>query len=129
MNSANVKCQYMTLLDIFIKKVSIFIILVIIILRGKNNKIRIKFSVKSNNVFAMFLAHLMVHVPKSNVASMMPQPRLVTELPALEFWIQRGYTPVRESHTGSADNMMTSCLKVLYWITATLWNTMEHYGM
>ena len=57
----------------------------------------------------MFLAHLTVHVPKSNVASMMPQPRLVTELPALEFWIHRGYTPVRESHAGSVDNMMTSC--------------------
>ena len=58
----------------------------------------IKFSVKSNNVFAMFLAHLMVHVPKSNVASMMPQPRLVTELPALGFCIQRGYTPVQSEN-------------------------------
>ena len=66
-----------------------------------------KFSVQSINVFAMFLAHLMVHVPKSNVASMMPQLRLVTELPALEFWIQKGYTLVRESHVESADNMMT----------------------
>ena len=80
----------------------------------------ILFSVQSINVFAMFLAHLTVHVPKSNVASMMPQPRLVTELPALEFCIQRRYTPVRESYTKSADNMMTSCLKVPHWNTATL---------
>ena len=51
----------------------------------------ILFSVQSINVLAMFLAHLTVHVPKSNVASMMPQPRLVTELPALEFWIHRAH--------------------------------------
>ena len=58
----------------------------------------ILFSVQSINVFAMFLAHLTVHVPKSNVASMMPQPRLVTELPALGFCIQRGYTPVQSEN-------------------------------
>ena len=63
--------------------------------RGKT---MILFSVQSINVFAMFLAHLTVHVPKSNVASMMPQPRLVTELPALGFCIQRGYTPVQSEN-------------------------------